>query len=169
MLLRIKKRRNVVAFLLITGFIALTLYGCTVDRKEPAQPAGSEPLAESRMLDLSVESEYMGRSMPVRVYLPKGYGSGQKYPVWYGLHGSSSDESMWSDAGITALADQLIDSGEISPMIMVFPFVKDDALKEFNRQKEEYGKLGERYIDRYISSELVSYIDSGFDTNTASK
>ena len=153
-------------FTLITCLICMAFTGCSNQHQETSV---SEVLSESRMIDLNVESEYMERKMPVRVYLPKGYGSGKKYPVWYGLHGHSSDETMWTDVGLTQVADELIESGEIQPMIMVFPFVKDDALKEFNKQIEAYGKLVERYIDQYICKELVPYIDSNFDTITNSK
>ena len=127
------------------------------------------PCAESQIIDLSVESAIMERKMPVRIYLPNGYGAGKKYPVWYGLHGSSSSETMWTNAGITEIADKLVEDNEIQPMIMVFPFVKDDALKEFNKQMKEYGKLGERYIDQYISKELIPYIDANFDTIASAK
>lgn len=153
---------------LITLFFLLLLGSC--GKKLTRSSSGNrEPLLESQIIDLSVESEIMGRKMPVRIYLPKGYGDGKIYPVWYGLHGHSSTETMWTNVGITQIADELIDSGEIQPMIMVFPFVKDDALKEFNKQLQEYGKLGERYIDQYISKELISYIDSNYDTDTTSK
>jgi enterochelin esterase-like enzyme len=151
------------------GLIYLTIPGCSGNRQARMSSTGSEPLPESQIIDLSVESVYMERKMPVRIYLPKGYGGGKKYPVWYGLHGYSSDETMWTDVGITQIADELIEGNEFQPMIMVFPFVKDDALKEFNKQLKEYGKLGERYIDQYITKELVTYIDSNYATITASK
>jgi len=33
------------------------------------------------------------------VYLPKSYGGGKEYPVWYGLNGYSSNENMWIENG----------------------------------------------------------------------
>ena len=42
------------------------------------------------------------------VYLPAGYGDGNTYPVWYGLHGYSSTETMWlTTAGIGQTADAM--------------------------------------------------------------
>ncbi len=125
----------------------------------------SLPLEESKVIDLSVESKHMGRKMPCKVYLPKGYGDGMSYPVWYGLHGSGSSESMWlNDVGVGEKSDGLIEDGEIKPLIMVFPFVKDATLKEIQKDLADDGKFGERNIDQYITKELVSYIDSSFDT-----
>ncbi len=165
---RIKSFKFLPIMALITLFFLLLLGSC--GKKTIRSNSGNrEPLLESQIIDLSVKSEIMGRNMPVRIYLPKGYGDGKDYPVWYGLHGYSSVETMWTNAGLTQVADELIDSGEIKSMIMVFPFVKDDALKEFNKQLQEYGKLGERYIDQYISKELIPYIDSNYDTDTTSK
>ncbi len=123
------------------------------------------PLEESKVIDLKVESGLMGRKMPCKVYLPKGYGGGEAYPVWYGLHGYSSDESMWlNQVGIGEASDKFIESGEIKPMIMVFPYTKDATLKEINKDMEDDGKLGERNMDRFICEELVPYIDSRYDT-----
>jgi len=169
MCFRFIKRIHLVVFIFIFGFAFLALHGCSNTHRERADSAISEPLAESQIIDLSVESAIMERKMPVRIYLPNGYGAGKKYPVWYGLHGSSSSETMWTNAGITEIADKLVEDNEIQPMIMVFPFVKDDALKEFNKQMKEYGKLGERYIDQYISKELIPYIDANFDTIASAK
>lgn len=158
-----------IALIFFAALVFMTFPGCTGKNIERSSSGNHEPLLESQIIDIIVESEAMGRDMPVRVYLPKGYGDGKIYPVWYGLHGHSSDETMWTDVGITELADEMIENGGIEPMIMVFPFVKDDALKEFNKQIETYGKMVERYIDQYISKELIPYIDSNYDTVTSVK
>ena len=127
------------------------------------------PLEKSEVITLRVESSLMGRKMPCKVYLPKGYGNGEAYPVWYGLHGYSSDESMWlNGAGIGEASDKFIDSGDIKPMIMVFPYTRDATLKEINKDMEDDGKLGERNMDRFVYEELVPYIDSRYDTVTSS-
>ncbi len=137
-----------------------------VEKNEDLGRSGiSLPLEESKVIDISVESGIMGRKMPCRVYLPKGYGSGEAYPVWYGLHGYSSNESMWIDqVGVTAASDELAENGAIKPMIMVFPYTRDATLKELNKDLEDDGKFGERNMDRFICEELVPYMDSRYDT-----
>ena len=140
-----------------------------VDKNEDLLSSGiSLPLEESMVIDISVESGFMKRKMPCKVYLPKGYGGGETCPVWYGLHGYGSDQSMWlNQVGVAAASDKLIDDGVIKPMIMVFPYTKDATLKELNEDLEDDGKFSERNMDRFICEELVPYMDSRYDTAAA--
>ncbi|SDN76505.1 alpha/beta hydrolase [Acetanaerobacterium elongatum] len=156
--------------ILLTLLISLSLFGCAGKSAATLRTASvSDPLKESQIVKLSVESEYMGKSMPVMLYLPKGYGNGQEYPVWYGLHGHGSYENMWIDeAGAAKGADELIDNGEIEPLIMVFPYIKDATLQEIQKDKADDGKFSERNIDQYLSKELISYIDTHYFTKTSS-
>ncbi|MDF2908374.1 MAG: hypothetical protein K0R34_3695 [Herbinix sp.] len=122
-----------------------------------------QPLRESQVLELSLESEYMDRNMPYIIYLPKGYGNGAKYPVWYGLNSYSTKQDFWINNGIDAAADELIDAGEIEPLIMVFPYTKDASLKEIEKDLED-GIVDERNFDQFLSKELVPYLDSHYFT-----
>lgn len=123
----------------------------------------TEPLVKSEVLELSLESEYMDMEMPYILYLPKGYGEGKAYSVWYGLNSYSTDEAMWINNGTADVADELIEAGEISPIIMVFPYTKDATIKEITKDLED-GKVDERNIDQFITKELIPYIDAHFDT-----
>lgn len=129
--------------------------------------AVSEPLENSQIIKLSMESKYLDKKVPYIVYLPKGYGDGTEFPVWYGLHSFSMNETMWINNGIAEAADELIDSGEIDPLIMVFPFVKDATLREIEADLKDDGKLDERNVDKFISKELIPYIDSHYFTITS--
>ena len=57
------------------------------------------------------------------IYLPPGYEQGrQRYPVFYLLHGSGGDETVWLEQGRAAqVLDNLIASGKAEPMIVVMP------------------------------------------------
>ena len=57
------------------------------------------------------------------IYLPPGYEqSRQRYPVFYLLHGSGGDETVWLEQGRTAqILDNLIAEGKAEPMIVVMP------------------------------------------------
>jgi enterochelin esterase-like enzyme len=101
--------------------------------------------------------------MPYIIYLPEGYGNGLDYPVWYGLNSYSTDEAMWINHGIDVAANELIDTGEIQPMIMVFPYTKDATLIEITKDLED-GKVDERNIDQFLTRELIPYIDSHYYT-----
>ena len=158
-----------VRFLSITLIAGVILCGCSDNKKDIRSSSVSEPLTKSKVITLSVESKFMGRKMPCMIYLPKGYGNGKEYPVWYALHGHSSNESMWLDEGIGNTADKMIDNGEIEPIIMVFPYVKDATVKEIMADMEDDGKFDERNIDKYLSKELIPYIDSHYYTVTSPK
>ncbi|MDD4113540.1 MAG: alpha/beta hydrolase-fold protein [Herbinix sp.] len=129
--------------------------------------AVSEPLEKSQITRLTIESKHLDKKVPYIVYLPKGYGDATEYPVWYGLHSYSTNETMWINNGIADAADELIDKGEMEPLIMVFPFVKDASLKEIEADLEDDGKLDERNVDKFISKELIPYIDSQYFTDTS--
>lgn len=149
------------AILIITlALLCILLIGCR--KSDSRNIPVSKPLEQSEIIKLTMESKYLDKKVPYIVYLPKGYGDGTEYPVWYGLHGFSMNETMWVNNGIAELADELIDSGEIEPLIMVFPFVKDASLKEIEDDFKDDGKLDERNVDKFISAELIPYIDSQY-------
>lgn len=122
-----------------------------------------QPLRQSQVFDMSLESKYMDRNMPYIIYLPKGYGDGTKYSVWYGLNSYSTKQDFWINNGIDAAADELTEAGEIEPIIMVFPYTKDASLKEIEKDLED-GIVDERNFDQFLSKELVPYIDSHYFT-----
>ena len=69
------------------------------------------------------DSPTLGMKRRMMIYLPPGYElSRQKYPVFYLLHGSGGDETVWLEQGRTAqILDNLIASGDAEPMIVVMP------------------------------------------------
>jgi enterochelin esterase-like enzyme len=156
-----------VTLMSFTLFICLLLFGCAGKNGDLRSSGFSEPLKESQVIKLSLNSNYMGRKMPCLVYLPKGYGGGKDYPVWYGLHGYSSDESMWIDNGVGEVADQLIDNGGIEPIIMAFPYTGTTTMKEIAKDMEDDGKLSESNMDQFMCRELIPYIDSHYYTVTS--
>lgn len=68
-------------------------------------------------------SELMQKYINYSVYLPAGYGQTRKtYPVLYLLHGIAGNEINWIQFGeIDYIADDLIASKEIIPMIIIMP------------------------------------------------
>ena len=69
------------------------------------------------------DSPTLGTTRRMMVYLPPGYEQGrQRYPVFYLLHGSGGDETVWLEQGRAAqVLDNLIASGRAEPMIVVMP------------------------------------------------
>ncbi len=61
--------------------------------------------------------------MAYSVYVPPCYDDSQNtYPVIYLMHGSTEDDGHWLRLGMVDLLDESITSGQIPPVIAVFPF-----------------------------------------------
>jgi enterochelin esterase family protein len=69
------------------------------------------------------DSPTLGTTRRMMIYLPPGYEQDrQRYPVFYLLHGSGGDETVWLEQGRAAqVLDNLIAGGNAEPMIVVMP------------------------------------------------
>ena len=68
-------------------------------------------------------STALGRFRRMHVYTPPGYElGGQKYPVFYLLHGSGDNDDAWPSVGRAGfILDNLIAARKAKPMIVVMP------------------------------------------------
>jgi enterochelin esterase family protein len=69
------------------------------------------------------QSQTLGQPRRMHVYTPPGYdGSGERYPVFYLLHGGGDDDSGWSTIGRAGfILDNLLAEGKAKPMLVVMP------------------------------------------------
>ena len=69
------------------------------------------------------DSTVLGRQRRMHVYTPPGYGaSGDRYPVFYLLHGSGDSDQSWSALGRAGIIlDNLIAAHKAKPMVVVMP------------------------------------------------
>jgi enterochelin esterase-like enzyme len=69
------------------------------------------------------DSASLGRPRRMHIYTPPGYeNGGDKYPVFYLLHGASDSDDSWSSVGrANFILDNLIATGKARPMIVVMP------------------------------------------------
>ena len=125
------------------------------------------PLPASQTTRLTFDSTAMDATVPFIVYLPSGYTPAQKYPVWYAMHGYSSTEKWWlNDAHVGERADALTESGDLTPMIMVFPMTRYDDAKTIEADMAD-GVCGPSRMERFLCDELVPYIDAHYSTVAA--
>ena len=83
-------------------------------------------LAQSKIVTESVQSQLLGCEQKYNVYLPDGYDAGKSYPVIYLLHGLYGDYTDWVKQGnMRIVADELIDTGELRPVVIVMPNAGD--------------------------------------------
>ncbi|HWQ99005.1 MAG TPA: alpha/beta hydrolase-fold protein, partial [Clostridia bacterium] len=122
------------------------------------------PLPTSQTTRLTLESAAMDANVPFIVYLPVGYTPSQKYPAWYAMHGNSSTETFWLDFGkVGERSDALTASGDLAPMIMVFPYTRYDDAKTIVADMED-GVRGPSRMERFLCEELIPYIDAHYST-----
>ena len=151
-------------FCALVALLLLPFAACAPSAPEPVTP----PLTESQAKRYTLASAAFGGEVAYMIYLPKGYSSNLRYPVWYAMHGYSSTEKMWlSDAGIGDVADGLIAEGKLAPMIMVFPYTRYDDAKTIQADLAD-GTLGPSRMERFLCDELIPYIDAHYSTLASS-
>lgn len=111
-----------------------------------------------------------------RVYLPAAYCQGDpnaRYDVLYLLHGVGGDVDEWLQGGglqderpvICNIIDRLVESGEIDPLIVVFPngrSTHDWTDRSFTTAGTNI--LGFYYFDYELRYDLIPFIDAKFRT-----
>jgi S-formylglutathione hydrolase FrmB len=106
----------------------------------------------------SLFSPSHGRSFEYRVFTPPGYSptGTTRYPVVFSLHGNGGTPAQRA-ATYSSTLTQKMTSGEIMPMIWVFP---DGQLDSY------YGNAfdGHKQVYTHIIDELLPYIDANFKT-----
>ncbi|KNY25185.1 alpha/beta hydrolase [Pseudobacteroides cellulosolvens] len=139
----------------VTLFIIL--FGCSSENTVSINSEVVQNLINSKILD---------GNLNITVYLPSGYGNGQKYPVLYALHGASGSEWSWfDDLNADSCADRLISQNRIKPMIIVCTKTLNSlTLTDSSGQNRESD-----LFEKYVCQELVPYIDSQYDTINSSK
>ncbi len=123
-------------------------------------------LSQSEVVQKVIDSKIIDAEMNITVYLPEGYGTGEKYPVLYALHGSSGNEWVWfEDLDAKNCADRLISQNRIKPMIIVCT----KTLNNFTMTDSNGQAVNKNLFDEYVCDELVPYIDSHYDTVKSSE
>jgi enterochelin esterase-like enzyme len=139
-----------------------------------AMAAPQQAHVSSTTLKAVFYSESLQKDMNVNVYLPPNYDAQDKYPVLYVLHSYKLNEDHWFNAlNITKKADELITSGKIEPMIIVAPKI-DNSFGVNSADHTGYvdgsGKPGDEGVlnagkyEDYITKDVISYVDSHFNT-----
>ena len=151
---------------------SLTKRGRKVAAATPEAVSGVDlvTLPDGQVLDATVPSPKLGRSLGYRIYLPPGYDDPRlatmRYPVMYLLHGAPGGERDWVDgASANQTADALIKSGTIPPIILVMP---DGCLGDPHHDTQ-WGNspvTGERVEDALVQ-DLIPAIDHTYRTIAA--
>jgi enterochelin esterase-like enzyme len=110
------------------------------------------------MDDLSMSSKILKMERKYAIYLPPDYETSQSsYPVLYLLHGSGDDQTGWVQFGeVLHIADEAINLGKATPMIIVMPDANTGQRGYFNNPKGEW-----RYED-FFFEEFIPFIEKQY-------
>jgi len=124
--------------------------------------ASTEARADSgRVLEgETLRSAALGREWAYTIYLPAGSESSERaYPVAYLLHGISGGHTDWvRNDDAAEIADELIGTGAIPPMILVMPDGGDSFWVDSDRE------TGFGPIERALVEDLIPHVDSTYPT-----
>ena len=108
--------------------------------------------------DLSMKSKILNMQRKFAVYLPPDYETSQRsYPVLYLLHGAGDDQTGWVQFGeVLHIADEAINTGKVTPMIIVMP--------DGNTGKRGYVNdiKGEWLYEDFFFKEFMPYIEKTY-------
>jgi enterochelin esterase-like enzyme len=108
--------------------------------------------------NLTMQSDILKMERKYAVYLPPDYEKPQRsYPVLYLLHGGGDDQTGWVQFGeVLHIADQTINNGNATPMIIVMPDANEGRRGYFNDPRNEW-----RYED-FFFEEFMPYIEETY-------
>jgi predicted alpha/beta superfamily hydrolase len=122
----------------------------------------------------AVGSSFLPRKRDIIVWLPPGYEENPKrrYPVLYMHDGQNLMDAATSHSGewrVDETAQQLVQSGEVEPLIIVGVYNTEDRFAEYTQVKDrgEFAQLGGGNADaygRFLVEELKPMIDRTFRT-----
>jgi enterochelin esterase-like enzyme len=110
------------------------------------------------MDNLSMASKILKVDRKYAIYLPPDYAtSDRSYPVLYLLHGGGDDHTGWVQFGeVQHIADQAINEGKVTPMIIVMPDAGTVKRGYFNDVKGDW-----RYED-YFFEEFIPFVEKTY-------
>ncbi len=123
------------------------------------------------------DSPTLGAKRRMMIYLPPNYEqSRQRYPVFYLLHGSGGDETVWLEQGRTAqILDNLIASGAAEPMIVVMPNgnVDEQAVSDLSALGNVQPTFAHKnWMDGTFEqsfNDIMTWVDNNYRTRAAKR
>jgi len=130
-------------------------------------PASALASAGGTVEHITYFSKKANRSKGANVWLPPGYDSSRKYPVFYVNHGYGGDENaMLNGMGVREIATNLIKSGEAEPMIIVFTNQYTDPRHEKQTGNGQADVPGYDNFVEDLPDSLMPYIESHYPVKT---
>ncbi|MBT8400163.1 MAG: esterase, partial [Rhodothermia bacterium] len=112
-------------------------------------------------------SQSAGHERGVYVYTPPGYDRDREeaYPTLFLLHGFGDDEGAWPGVGrANLIADNLLDRGQIVPMVIVMPYGHPEPLE--SRFTDDYRRRNEDGMVRDVMEDLLPFIEKRYNVSS---
>lgn len=99
----------------------------------------------------------------IKILLPAGYNTNEKYPVLYVLHGIFGDETSMLGMGVQTIVGNLIADGEAEKMIVVFPamFTGSGTPGFTNESNRKYDLIRED-----IENSIMPFMEGNYSIKT---
>jgi enterochelin esterase-like enzyme len=117
--------------------------------------------AQGRIVTESIHSDKLDADQKYNVYLPEGYNPANHYPVIYLLHGLSDDYTAWDNLGrVSWVADELIRSGELLPVVIVMP---NAGNKDIHNYQNGYFNMPSWPYEDFFFKEFLPAVEGKFN------
>lgn len=117
-------------------------------------------LRGGRLVVASAASAALGEDIDYTVYLPAGYGHGdRRYPVLYLLHGRGDTMEAWTR--VKPELDRLIADRRVPPLVVVMP---DAPWSERGSYYVDSAYVSGRPVETALTRDLVSHVDATYRT-----
>jgi enterochelin esterase-like enzyme len=126
-----------------------------------ARPTQTIDVTSFQFSSKALEGNLLGdpAKREIFVYLPPSYEtSNQRYPVVYVMPWGNG-QSFSNVSGVTATMNELVRSGEVQEMILVFPDGSNRLFASLFRTSPTVGDY-----ETYLTRELVDYVDNNYRT-----
>jgi S-formylglutathione hydrolase FrmB len=111
----------------------------------------------AKMEYIRVAWSSVDKELGAGVYLPPGYSEEEgPYPCLYFLHGMNGSERKYAQRGVPSQLDQMIESGELPPLLVICPDGQNSMYVNWHDGKAPW--------EDFIAEDLVAAIDERFAT-----
>lgn len=127
---------------------------------------------KSKVEIINIYSNILGKEMAMSVYLPEQYSNKTpSLPVLYFFHGRSGNEKIITQLNMQDIADKMIQSNQIKPMIIVCPRIENSRgvnssliCTELSDGQNKDIILNIGMYEDYFINEIVPLIDTNYNT-----
>ncbi|MDQ0062524.1 alpha/beta hydrolase [Paenibacillus harenae] len=127
------------------------------------------PVSSSKVEQIQIDSQALGKEMHATVYLPPDYSPDFRYPVLYLFHGyGGSHGDYFTYLHLDAVADRLLQEGLIHPLIMVAPEYRNSfGVNSKPGEGNDPGSVSIGPYEDYLIQEIIPFIDTHYSTQAS--